>query len=132
MNPNIKFIEAIKDDSVIAMREAMEAGADWRSINAGMESLLEVAQKAGAVHAARFLLDQGMDANVVTKTHETLLHRAARQGDMGFVSLLLEYGADPESRDRKHRRPIDVVTPKGGYVHALLTSKSKTVQPTLF
>lgn len=110
----------------------MEAGADLHAANPDGKSLLDVAQQVGALHVGRFLLDHGLNPNVVLSNHETLLHRAARQGDMGFVSLLLEYGANPDTKDRKMRRPVDVARPQGGYVHALLASKSKQVQPHLF
>jgi ankyrin repeat protein len=114
------------------MQEAVEAGASLLDLSPDGKSLLELAQRAGAVHAARFMLDRGVDPNVKTNTHETLLHRAARQGDLGFVALLLEYGANPEAVDGKKRRPVDVVVPKGGYVHSLLASRSKQHQPLLF
>lgn len=132
MNLQEQLIEAIRDDSQTVIREALEQGASLQSRTPSNLTLLEVAQQAGAHNAARYLLERGVSAQVQTQSGDTLLHRAARQGDHGFVCLLLEYGADTEVRDAKNRRPVDVVRPKGGYVHDELLRRSKDTQPTLF
>lgn len=131
--PQYRLVDATKSNHIEAMIEALNAGASLDEHSAvDRLTLLEVAQKSGAVEAATFLLERGTSPNVITRSGETLLHKASRQGDYGFVHILLQYGADPELKDRRQRRAIDVVRPKDGYVHDLLRKRSKLVQPELF
>ena len=93
-SPNKAWIKAAKNNDLIAMKQAVENGAD--ASTHGMKAL-RAAVKAGAYEATDDLINIGYNLNVVDFWDKTLLSYAIENDHAEIVRLLLSRGANANS-----------------------------------
>lgn len=88
----------------------LEAGADPDvQTTRSRETPLHMAYSEDVPQIAALLLDAGASLEALDIQRETPLHEAAVYGATTSAELILERGADPTIRDKKGRRPVDVI-----------------------
>lgn len=114
MLPNYALIDAIRRDNEHDAREAFDAGAELTARDFNGESVLEVAERYGALNSARMLLTKGADPNQLVGTHvQRILHRAASKGNFGLMQLLIDSRADVNAEDKNGKRPLHLAAARG-------------------
>lgn len=102
------LLMAARNSDLRLLKLLLDAGADWRIVNADNYTALLAAAGVGAlgsgdavpgseaeaIETVRLLLELGGDINAVTDTGETVMHGAAYQERPRVVRFLAEHGAD--------------------------------------
>jgi ankyrin repeat protein len=94
-----RLMNAVSEDDVAAMDDAVEHGASLSISDMSGRTLLMQAASAGSERVARVLLDRGADPNAVDFNGHTALTFAAQSDCVGMARLLLQQGADPARQD---------------------------------
>ena len=97
-------IDAIRNDNIDMLIEAVESGADVNFVDHFGQSVLVWAAYTGTPEMAELLINSGADPNL---GRNPPLHYAARFGRPDMVSLLLRYRADPFKTDGDGKTALD-------------------------
>jgi ankyrin len=89
------LLEAVVNDDVLAIREALRNGANIDTTNVNGWSAAMFAVTSGHIRSLHTLIDAGIDLNQANADFKTPLMQAAGQGDKEIVELLLNNNADP-------------------------------------
>jgi ankyrin repeat protein len=94
----IKLIDAVLTSNVLAMKDAIAAGADLNEFSDGMTPLLWAVFR-GDVDAVKILLESGADPNKCANPSESPLWHAEEDfGLHDIAELLRRYGATKLAR----------------------------------
>lgn len=106
------MLAAIRTRDILAMRSALESGADpnYRT-PADSEPLLTTCAILGYGPESQLLMGYGADANAKDSHGNTALAHLALQGlgdsHYGVFEMLIQHGADINARNKKGFAPID-------------------------
>lgn len=89
------LLDAVVQDDVLAIRQALRDGSDIDTTNVNGWSAAMFAVTSGHIRSLHTLIDAGIDLNQANADHKTPLMFAAGQGDKEIVELLLLSNADP-------------------------------------
>ena len=97
-------IDAIRNNNLHALTEAVEAGADVNFFDHFGQTVLVWAAYTGSQEMAEYLITNGADPNL---GRNPPLHYAARFGRPQMVQLLLKHGADVLKVDGENKTALD-------------------------
>ena len=98
--PKEKLAAGLKTEDNIAIKNALESGADINKPASGSQDLpLNEAVKKGNLGMAKFLIEMGADVNSNRYRSKRPLQVASMKADFSMVKLLLEKGAKVSGRD---------------------------------
>lgn len=97
-------IDAIRNNNMHALTEAVEAGADVNFFDHFGQTVLVWAAYTGSQDMAEYLISNGADPNL---GRNPPLHYAARFGRPQMVQLLLRHGADALKVDGENKTALD-------------------------
>jgi ankyrin repeat protein len=110
---NQNLLRAAQDGNIIAVRAALDSGADPNAKDDCYLRALHWVAMNGHADIARLLIEKGADPNVYTLSQERPLHYAGEHGHADIARLLIEKGADLRAQDAWMRRPVDTAAEKG-------------------
>ena len=122
MSPDQRLLDAASDGSVIAVKAALEAGADIEAQDAHQRTALLRAAAADNVDVARFLVARGADVNALDDQHDTPFLVTGVTGSVAMLEALLPGNPDPSIRNRFGGVAVIPASERGhvDYVRAVL------------
>ena len=118
-DPQKMLLKGAKDGNIIAVKKAMDKGADLNlKDDSGWSPLLYAiwlfkSDNKGYEECIKLFLESGADVNIRNNDMESPLHLAAFFSSAEVVKLLLEHGADPNATDLKNLTPVYKVMDSG-------------------
>ena len=99
-SPDERLIQAIKNDDVAGVRDAVARGADLKGVNElGQTPLIKAVHYGYKMEVVEALIQEGADVNYAPPTSSSAgiapLHEALRGGNLPMVKVLLRRGANP-------------------------------------
>ncbi len=101
---DLTTIEAIRNNNMGGLQEAVLAGADVNAADQFGQTVLVWAAYTGTLEMAELLMQHNADPNL---GRSPPLHYAARFGRADMVQLLLKYGADPLLSDAEGKTALE-------------------------
>ena len=92
------LVQAARSGDLVAMKTALQQGADINGESKSGQRPLYGAAEAGHAEAVLLLIEAGADVNAKSYGHLTALHGAARNGELATGRLLVEHGAPETER----------------------------------
>ncbi len=101
---DLTTIEAIRNNNMGALQEAVQSGADVNAADQFGQTVLVWAAYTGTLEMAELLMQHNADPNL---GRSPPLHYAARFGRADMVQLLLKHGADPLLPDAEGKTALE-------------------------
>ena len=101
-----ELFEAINDDDVDRLKNALDNGSNINTIGPGKQTPLMFGVLGGKIKCVKLLLELNADVNIPEKDGYTPIHGAAFQGRHEILQLLIDYGINPRNKHSDGYEPI--------------------------